>query len=323
MFWRSGVVCWLAFLLASCTHKSSDVKNLAILAINGQEISAGEYGNALAKKLKMYDALAAKDPTNIKRARETVIKEFIVSALLTQYAKAHGLSVSEGEILAQFDQIRKTYPDDLTFRAALATEGSSIQEWKAALKQTLLERKAFGLLDPASPASEKDDEKVAHQLYDLNKDTFIRPAQIRVEQIVVSREDDAERLLHKLKSGTPFTSLAQKFSISPDSSEGGDVGFIAKGVMPAFDTVFNQPVGYVSGIVKSNYGFHIIKVLDKRPAGHLTFDQVKSRLMRQAAEKRQQAIFNNWLESAVKSSKIERNDALLEKVRVRTEGAQE
>jgi peptidyl-prolyl cis-trans isomerase C len=323
MWWRSGIVCGLTLLFAACTNKSTDIKSVPVMTINGDAITASRYGNALAKKLKMYDALAAKDPTNIKRARESVIKEFIVSTLLSQYAKAHDLSVGEGELLQQFDQVRKTYPDDLTFKAALATEGTSINEWKAALKQTLIERKAFAYLDPPTALSEKEDEKAAHQLYELNKDAYVRPAQIRVEQIVVPREDDAERLLHKLKTGTAFSSLAQKFSTSPDSSQGGDIGFIAKGVMPAFDSVFNQPVGYVSGIVKSTYGFHIVKVLDKRPAGHLTFEQVKSRLMREAAEKRQQDIFNNWLESAVKSAKIERNDSLLEKVRVRTEGAQE
>jgi len=323
MLWRSEIVLALTFLLTCCTDKISDVKNIAVLKVNSEEITAGQYGGALAKKLKMYDALAAKDPSNIRRAREAVIKEFIVSALLSQYAKAHNISVGDGELLQEFDQVRKTYPDDLTFKAALATEGISIDEWKSDLRQTLLERKCFASLDPASQQSEKEDEKSAHQLYDLNKDDFVRPAQIRIQQIVVSREDDGERLLHKLKSGASFTSLAQKFSISPDSAQGGDIGFLSKGVTPAFDSVFGQPVGYLSGIVKSNYGFHIIKVLDKRPAGHLTFDQVKSKLMRQAAEKRQQRVFNSWLESAVKSAKIERNDTLLEKVRVRTEGAQE
>lgn len=143
MSWRCGVVL-LSLLLFSCTHNSSNPKNAAILSVNGRVYSAGELGASLAKKLKIYDALAAKDPINIERARESVIQEFIVSALLEEYATAHNIEVSDSELLNELDHIRKTYPDDLTFKAALATEGQSLEEWKAALKKTLLEKSFCG-----------------------------------------------------------------------------------------------------------------------------------------------------------------------------------
>ncbi len=319
MAWRCGALL-LSLLLFSCTHNNSNPKNSPVLSVNGHVYSATDFGKALARKLKIYDALAAKDPINIERARESVIQEFIVSALLEEYASAHNIEVSESDLLNELDHIRKTYPDDLTFKAALATEGQSLEEWKEALKKTLLERKVFATLTPPNDQS-LDNE--ARQFYETHKDDFVRPAQIHLQQIVVTREDDAERIFHKLKFGVSFTSLAQKFSISPDGAQGGDVGWIGKGTMPAFDMAFNVSVGQTSAIVKSSYGFHIMKVLDKRPAGHLTFEQVKPRLIREVAAKKQQAAFNQWLESAIKSAKIERNDTLLEKIRVRTEGAEE
>jgi peptidyl-prolyl cis-trans isomerase C len=316
MAWRCAVGL-LALLLSSCTHNNSNPKNIPILSVNGHVYTAVEFGSALAKSLKVYDALAAKDPVNIERARESVIQEFVISALLEQYAAAHDIQVSDSELLDEFDHIRKTYPDDLTFKAALATGGQTLEEWKGALKRTLLERKVFSSL---APLGNQGVESEARQLYETHKGDYVRPPQIHLQQIVVTREDDAERIFHKLKSGASFASLAQKFSISPDGAQGGDVGWVGRGTMPAFDSAFNLSVGKTSPIVKSSYGFHIMRVLDKRPAGHLTFEQVKPRLIRQVNAKKQQAAFNQWLEAGIKSAKIERNDTLLERIKIRTEG---
>jgi peptidyl-prolyl cis-trans isomerase C len=252
------------------------------------------------------------------------LRELIVSALLTQYAADHKIIVTDEEKEKEFDRVRKSYPDDLTFRASLTTEGQTLDEWKARLSQSVLERKVFANLTPTTSTIEKTAELEARKYYESHSAEFDRPAEIHLQQILVAKEDDAERISHALKAGgVSFASMAKKYSLSPDAVDGGDVGYIAKGVVAAFDGAFNLKPGQLTGVVKSSYGFHIMKVLDKRPAGRLPFEKVKERLLREALGKKQQATFDQWLEGAVKAAKIERNDTLLDRIKVRTEAEDE
>lgn len=319
--YKRSFICLLCLTLFSCTRFRSAPAELPVLVVNGEKFSAGDFSKQLAKKLKTFDALAAKDPTNIKRTKEMILNEFIIATLLRQQAITKGLSVSDEEFEKEFDRVRKSYPDDLTFKAALAEEGASLADWSAHLRQSLLEKKAFTVIGPEIKETQLLEE--AKEYYSSHKNEFQRPAQVHIKQIVVAKLDDAERIHHSLKTGASFEELAKKYSISPDASNGGDIGFISKGVVPAFDTAFNLRPGQLSGVVKSSYGFHILKLVDKRSAMLLTFDQAKDRILPRLLSKKQQESFNLWLENAIRSAKIERNDVLLNKLTVRTEGTQE
>ena len=317
---RAACIALLAAgLLGSCHKTTKQVGELPVYVVNGDAYSATSFARDLAKKLKTFDALAAKDPINVKRSKESALREFAVSTLLSQFAKAHHIEVSEAEVNDAFDKVRKTYPDDLTFKAALAADGQTMEEWKESLKKTLTERKVFETLD-ADPASMEQD---ARNYYNAHKTEFNRPAQIHLEQILVAKEDDAERLFHKLKSGASFSDIAKKFSISPEGAGGGDLGYISKGMVPVFDKAFDLAPGQISAVTKSSYGFHILKVLDKRAAGAIPYEQAKKGIIRRLAAQHEQNVFSQWLDGAIKEAKTERNDALIDKIRVRTEGEQE
>jgi peptidyl-prolyl cis-trans isomerase C len=317
----------LAFLFAlpSCQRfLSRNNGNIPVMVVNGDAYLATAFSQDLAKKLKAFDALAAKDPINVRRSKESALREFAISALLSQYAKAHQITVSQAEVDAAFDQVRSGYPDDLTFKAALAADGQALEEWKTSLKKTLIQKKVFASLDKNfEKGNEGTIEEKAKAYYTVHKAEFDRPAQIHLEQILVAKEDDAERLYHKLKSGASFSEVAKKFSISPEGAHGGDLGYISRGVVPIFDKAFDLTVGQISVVTKSNYGFHIMKVLDKRAAGVVPYERAKKGIMRKFEAQTEQEAFSQWLDGAIKTSKTERNDNLIEKIRVRTEGEQE
>lgn len=310
-----------------CVKKTPQQTSIPVLIVNGDVLTAGDFAQTLAKRLKNFDALAAKDPTNVRRTKETLLREFIVSRLLDQFAKAHDLSVTKEEVDEEFDKIRKSYPDDLTFKAGMASEGQTMDEWRAGLKQTLLERKAFALLTPKNISSNNFSSgnlnTEAKNYFDEHKSEFQRPAQIHLQQIVVAKEDDAERILKKLKAGEGFNEMAKRFSSAPEGTKGGDLGYVGKGVLPLFDSAFGMPIGKVSGVIKSSYGFHIMRVLDKRSPGSLSFEQAKPNIFKILLAQKQQESFNKWLEESLRAAKIQRNDALLDKIKIRTEGEQE
>ena len=129
--------------------------------------------------------------------------------------------------------------------------------------------------------------------------------------------------MSEVRAGASFSEFAKKFSISPDGAKGGDIGYIRKGAVPVFDAAFNLHEGQMSGVLKSTYGFHIVRVLDRKGAVHLNYEQAKAKIVKQLVGERQQMVFNKWLEKTLKSAKIERNDSILEKIKIHTKGANE
>jgi peptidyl-prolyl cis-trans isomerase C len=301
-----------------CTKKASPVTSAPILIVNGEPLQAAEFAKALARQLKKFDALAAKDPSIIRKAKEAVTREFVVSTLLRQYATSKELIVTSAEVDREFDRVRKTYPDDFTFKTALATEGLSIEEWRDRLKKSLLEKKVFNIIE-GTEDQQKSLEVKAKKFFEDHRLEFVRPPQAHIQQIVVAKEDDAQRLLKKIRDGSSFADLAKRFSISPDGKQGGDIGYVNRGSVPAFDVAFTLKAGQMSGVVRSNYGFHIIQVLDKREQTRQSFEQVRAHIMTQLAAEAQQLAFNKWLEAEIQKAKIERNDSLLDGLKIHTE----
>src|SRR5689334_15906814 len=124
-----GLTAVALVFFCACTKTRDDIAASTIVKVNQESLDAHEFSQQLAKRLKSFDALAAKDTINVKRTKEDIIKEFIVSALLKQLADKNHLTVTEDEVTTEFDRIRKSYPDDISFKAALAAQGLTPAQW--------------------------------------------------------------------------------------------------------------------------------------------------------------------------------------------------
>jgi peptidyl-prolyl cis-trans isomerase D len=155
--------------------------------------------------------------------------------------------------------------------------------------------------------------------YDQHRDQYRQPEQVKVSHILIKtpapgpdgKVDDkavaeaqqrAEDILKQIKNGSNFEELAKKYSEDTSAKDGGSLGWIGRGqTVPEFEKVaFSLPKGQISGIVKSSYGFHIIRVDDKHEAELKPLDQVKSEIepilkrqeAQQIAENQAQKILN-------------------------------
>jgi len=109
---------------------------------------------------------------------------------------------------------------------------------------------------------------------------------------VVKTAPEARTIEQQLRAGKDFGEMARKYSLSPDAKAGGDLGFFARGQMPRqFDDVaFRLKVNQISSVVSTNYGFHIFKLLAKRPARKKPLSEVKGQIEQKlVGEKREQA----------------------------------
>ncbi len=120
------------------------------------------------------------------------------------------------------------------------------------------------------------DEEVA-KYYEANKDAFMAPERIKAKHILVKTEEEALNVKAELDKGADWDELAKKYSTDKsNATRGGDLGYFSRGRMvKEFDDVaFGLEVGKIGGPVKTQFGYHLIKVEDKKPAEQQTLEQV-------------------------------------------------
>jgi len=307
----------VAFTVLGCT-KTREVNNRPVLNVDGQELKASLFASQLAEKLKFLDALTAKDPGVVQSAKEDILRDFIIGVLTENWSKKNGVFIRAEELEEEILKIRKSYPDDNAFEKALADQNITFQDWREALRKSLLQKKVSATLkgNLNDPTSEE-----IKNYYSSNRETFERPEQVKLRQIVLATEADAKVIEDRLKKGASISELAEKYSITPEGKRSkGDLGWIEKGVMEGFDSAFSMRVGARSPIVKSPYGYHIFEVLGKRPARTLSQIEAEPNIKRILMANREQAAYAAWLESELRKARILKDEDLIRQIRVETRG---
>ena len=225
-------------------------------------ITADELRAALASDRR--ERPETRDPAVAAANGRRVLHDLIDRRLLGQAAQLHGIRVSDAEIQRSVEALRLDYPGT-AFDELLEEEGLSLEVLKARNAGQLLIEKLF--LEEVFARVAITDAEVDEWL-EANPGALDRPAQVRALQLVVKTEEEARSLHTQLRKGADFQELAREHSLSPDAKMGGDLGWFAKGEMPPpFDEVcFALAPGRISDVVGSSFGFHLFKVLEKRPA---------------------------------------------------------
>jgi peptidyl-prolyl cis-trans isomerase C len=154
------------------------------------------------------------------------------------------------------------------------------------------------LLQDAGKSALSDDAE--HKVYEEAVKQVKNEEEVHARHILVPTEDEAKAVLAQLKGGADFATLAKEKSKDPGAAEGGDLGYFTKEQMvPEFaDVAFKLPKGQLSDPVKTQFGWHIIKVEDKRTRPTPTFDQVKPQIENYVAHRAQADLVENLRKSA-------------------------
>ena len=133
-------------------------------------------------------------------------------------------------------------------------------------------------------------------------------SEVRARHILVETDKEAEELIKRIKKGEDFSELAKKFSKDRGSAEmGGDLGFFGKGRMvPEFEkVVFGLKTGEVSGPVKTRFGYHIAKVIDRKEGRQGSYEEAMESITKQLTVEKQKSLFESYIEKLRKDAKIE------------------
>lgn len=142
--------------------------------------------------------------------------------------------------------------------------------------------------------------------YNEHKDMFKEPKSVKASHILVEDEAKAEEIAKEISDGLAFEEAATKYSNCPSNAQGGDLGYFTKGRMvPEFEAAaFDMKAGEVSAPVKTQFGYHIIKVVDKKEESVKAFDEVKNQLSQQLIAMKQQETYLNRVDELKKEYEV-------------------
>lgn len=275
------VVLLVSISLAACTTKKD-----VVAKIDDIEISQDELNDLLVKKhgLETLNSLIS----------ETIIKLEIDKA---------DINIPDEEVEEEFDSMAAQYGGMEELKAAMAQANLTEKEIKDEIKTSLSLEK---LLQPQMDINDAEVSKY----YEENKANFIQAEQINASHILVKEEAQAKDIAKKLEAGEDFAELAKTYSIDEANKEnGGSLGFFERGEMvEEFDEVaFKLKEGQISEPVKTNFGYHIIKVQEKKEAITTKLEDSSEDIKNQLIKIKMPEVFSQWYAEKVEEYDIENN----------------
>jgi peptidyl-prolyl cis-trans isomerase C len=286
---RRAALLGLLLLVACARRGPAELDPQVVAAVNGEAIPVLEFERELALAYEFPEGGTAPAPDQLVALKQTVLQGLLDRQLLLQDARAKGVTVPEEAVQAAVARLKAEYQDG-RFQEALSQGRLSEPEFQAKTAGRLTVEK---LVDEVVYERVAVTEEELQGYLDAHASEFQEPEEVHAAQIVVKDVEDARRLRDELQRGKKFSDLARAHSLSADARLGGDLGWFPKGVMPPeFDKVaFSLQPGQISDVVTSEYGFHLFKVLDRRPARKKDLAQVRReverRLLRDKKEKAQ------------------------------------
>jgi peptidyl-prolyl cis-trans isomerase C len=230
-------------------------------------------------------------------------------------ARANGVDIRQSDLTLAEDEVGGSMPQMapdqkreylITYLADVIVLGQAADQQKLGDSEAVKHRLQFDrnkvlmetLLQNAGQAAVTDD--AMHKVYDDAIKQMPPEQEVHARHILVPTEDEAKAIEAELKKGADFATLAKEKSKDPGAAEGGDLGYFTKDQMvPEFaDVAFKLDKGQISDPVKTQFGWHIIKVEDKRIKPTPTFDEVKTQLQTYVAHRAQAELVENLRKSA-------------------------
>lgn len=303
---------------ASGDSKASE-KGDYVAVVNGVKIPKKD----LERKVELIKARYASqgmpvEGQRLARLKETILDNLIEKELLFQESQAQGIEVDPKKIQKELDNLKGRFKSEADFQKKIASMNYSEDLLKKQIKENLAIRK---LIDEkiASKISVSDEE--IKDYYENNQDEFKNPEKVHARHILVKSQQDAsdekkaearkkiEEVQKKLEQGNDFSELAKEYSEGPSSKKGGDLGYFSHGQMvEKFDkAAFALEPGETSDIVETRFGYHIIKVEDKKSESMKSLDKVRDSIRENLRNEKLMQELEPYIASLKKKYPVEKN----------------
>lgn len=323
----SMLIACLVFALVAAGPARAAVVDQVVATVDTEAILLSEIMAELQPEIQEMQAQAPDAQTFTRALDERVRKtvdQAIESKILYREAAIAGLEIPEDVVEERLQELKKLYDTNEAFLQDLEKAGETVGDLRVRLRKQMLAR-AMGMrkmndLEKSVVVSESD----VAQYYQDHQDEFTRPDRVRCRQIFLPKEAGGpepavirarlEEITKDLEAGASFAELAEAFSQGAGAKDGGLIGWVVRGaetgkgdlVKPLEDVVFATGEGALTGIVETDYGFHLVKVEKKESAGLASLEEVRKEiepiLRRQAAGE----LYDKWMAELRKRSRVRR-----------------
>ncbi len=255
-----------------------------VASVNGENITKNELYELMVKQ-------------NGKQALDSLISQKVIEL----EAKKQKITVSDEDIQKEMETYYETYGGEEAFVQTLQMSGYSLEDVK---KELALNIKINKLLEPRIKITEEE----LKTYFEANKEQFAQQKQVKASHILVETEEKANEIKKKLAEGQDFAQLAKENSTDTQNKDkGGDLGFFGSGdmVKEFEETAFALKVGEISAPVKTEFGYHIIKVTEIKEAQEANYEQNKSKIKETLFAEKAQAEYGVLMQELQKDYKIE------------------
>lgn len=260
--------------------------------VNGKAILYTDFERQLStfKRQVMRGQAGQLPEAMMQQLKDQVIRKMIGDELLYQEAVKKGVTIETSTIDTEMLRIRRQFKDENQYQAQLKASGHTEKNLREQIRrQATISQLIRKEIVPTINVKPEEAKKY----YEDNTDKFRRPERVRAQHILMKTEqgDSAEKKaqarkklkdLHKrILAGEDFGTLAKANSQGPSGARGGDLGYFTRGrmVKPFEEVAFKLAPNEVSDIVETQFGYHLIKVLDHQPESNPSFDEIQPKIM--------------------------------------------
>jgi peptidyl-prolyl cis-trans isomerase C len=272
--------------------------------VDGVKLMKAQLNADMQNQLALHKGEIPPDKLEQTKAeiRKGMIDEFVMRVLLSKEVAAKNVTATEKEIATAMEGLKAQLPPGITIDEFMKKNQVDMAKIRDDLGMNI---KVNKLIDKAG-GKFKIAEKEITDFYEKNGDKFKKPESVHARHILVSKSNgDTEKILKdkktkaedlrkKLKGGADFADLAAKNSDCPSKQSGGDLGTFARGQMVKQfeDAAFSQEKNAIGPVVETQFGFHIIQVLDRQGPKVVKLDtDIKKKIKTYLESQKRQGVF--------------------------------
>ncbi len=300
---------------ATTASTTAPAKDEVIERVNGKPI----YGIELQRARKAFLANPQNKqvpPEKLKEFDQQALNQLTSAELLYQAGQKLQVTDIDKQIDNRINQSKKRFPTEQDYKNAIKALDMTESDLREYTRRDLIISN-YIQQTLASKVSVSDEE--SKKFYDQNIDKFKQPESVRASHILIGLDakaadadkkkarEKAETIRRDLAGGADFSKLAKQHSTCPSNQQGGDLGYFGRGQMvPAFEQVaFTLKPGEISDVVETQFGYHIIKVVDKKDASTMPYKDAKPRIDDYLKNQKLNSAVTSFLDEARKTAKIE------------------
>lgn len=259
----------------------------AVAWVNGEAISQADLDREVTLETRKLTQNGEEVPEEARLQLETEALDTLINrVLLHQDSTRQGFTVEPAEVDQELARFRGQFPDEQAFLDILAQFKQTPESFRRDIERGMTVQK---MIDSEIAPGVRVGEDDIQAFYEENPQYFVQPEQIHVRHILIEIAEDAgdperqaamrkiQALQAKLAGGDDFSELARRYSQDPSAEQGGDIGFISRGqTVDLFDAAaFSLRPGQISGVVTTEFGLHLIQMVERQPASPLPIGEVR------------------------------------------------